>query len=111
MKLSIVRWVAANTAPDELVATDYEGAVYLYTGRQALPIITLTPAQYLRDYTPRENANEGLLPILDAYPVRTVVAGAGRAYDAAQYVAAQSPGRLVPRERFDGGGAFTVRRP
>lgn len=108
---SAVRWVGANTSPNELVATDYEGAVYLYTGRQALPIITLTPAQYLRDYTPSENATEGLLPILDAYPVRTVVAGAGRAYDAAQFVAARSPDRLVLRERYDGGGAFTVIRP
>jgi len=103
-----VRWIAANTAPDELVATDYEGAVYLYTGRQALPIITLTPAQYLRDYSPRENATEGLLPVLDAYPVRTVVAGAGKAYDAARHLATQSPARLHLREQVDGGGIFTV---
>jgi hypothetical protein len=103
-----VRWVAANTPPGEVVATDYEGAVYLYTGREAVPIITLTPAQYLRDYTARENAMEGLLPILDAYPVRTVVAGAGKAHDAARYLATQSPGRLTLREQFDGGAAFTV---
>ena len=103
-----VRSVAANTSTSEVVATDYEGAVYLYTGRQALPIITLTPAQYLRDYSPRENAMEGLLPLLDAYPVRTVVAGAGKAFDAAQFLAAQSPTRLSLRERIDGGGIFTV---
>ena len=103
-----VRWVAANTATDELVATDYEGAVYLYTGRQALPIITLTPAQYLRDYSPRENAMEGLLPVLDAYPVRTVVAGAGKSFDAARFLATQSPSRLRLREQVDGGGIFTV---
>ncbi len=103
-----VRWVAANTAPDEVVATENEGAVYLYTGRQALPIITLTPAQYLRDYSPRENAMEGLLPVLDAYPVRTVVGGAGKAYDAAQFLASQSPARLVLRERLDGGAVFTA---
>jgi hypothetical protein len=105
---SAVRWVAANTAPDEVVATDYEGAVYLYTGRKAVPIITLTPAQYLRDYSARENAMEGLLPILDAYPVRTVVAGAGKAHDAARFVATQYPARLVLREQFDGGAAFTA---
>lgn len=105
---SAVRWVAANTSADEVVATDYEGAVYLYTGRQALPIITLTPAQYLRDYTARENAMEGLQPILSSYPVRTVVAGAGRAHDAARFLAAQSPTRLVLREQFDGGAAYTV---
>jgi hypothetical protein len=103
-----VRWVAANTAPDELVATDYEGAVYLYTGRQSLPIITLTPDQYLRDYSPRENATAGLLPVLDAYPVRTVVAGAGKAYDAAEFLATQAPARLHLREQVDGAGIFTV---
>ena len=108
---SAVRWVAANTAPDELVASDYEGAVYLYTGRQALPIITLTPAQYLRDYSARENAIEGLLPVLDAYPVRTVVAGAGKSFDAAQFAAMQSPTRLRLREHVDGGGIFTVNAP
>ena len=105
---TVVRHVASRTATDEVVATDYEGAVYLYTGRKALPIITLTPAQYLRDYSSRENAMEGLLPILDAYPVRTVVAGAGRALDAARYLATQSPARLVLREQFDGGAAFTA---
>ena len=103
-----VRSVAAGTSPDELVATDYEGAVYLYTGRQALPIITLTPAQYLRDYTPRENAMAGLLPLRDAYPVRAVVAGAGEAYAAARFLATQSPSRLRLREQVDGGGIFTV---
>jgi hypothetical protein len=108
---SAVRWVAANTTPDELVATDYEGAVYLYTGRQALPIITLTPAQYLRDYSPRENAMEGLLPVLDAYPVRTVVAGAGRSHQAAQFLATQYPARLRLRAQVDGGGIFTVNAP
>ena len=108
---SAVRAVAANTAPGELVATDYEGAVYLYTGRPALPIITLTPAQYLRNYSPRENAIEGLVPVLDAYPVRTVVAGAGKSLEAAQFVAMQFPNRLRLREHVDGGGIFTVNAP
>jgi len=51
---------------------------------------------------------EGLLPVLDAYPVRTVVAGAGKAYDAAQFLATQSPSRLRLREQVDRGGIFTV---
>jgi hypothetical protein len=40
--------------------------------------------------------------------VRTVVAGAGKAYDAAQFLAMRSPTRLRLRERVDGGGIFTV---
>jgi hypothetical protein len=103
-----VQWVGTHTAPDELVATEYEGAVWLYTGRQAVPIIPLTPAQYLRDYSAKENVREGLAPLLDAYPVRTVVVGTGNAYDAATFLSSERPTRLQLRERFAGGAAFTV---
>ena len=102
------QWVADHTAPDELVASEYEGAVWLYTGRQALPIIPLTPAQYLRDYSAQENAREGLEPLLAAYPIRTVVVGTGNAYDAAAFLSSTRPARLQLRERFAGGAAFTV---
>lgn len=103
-----VQWVAAHTGPGEVVATEYEGAVWLYTGRQALPIIPLTPAQYLRDYSARENVREGLGPLLDAFPVQTVVVGTGNAYDAAALLSTEQPHRLRIRERFAGGAAFTV---
>jgi hypothetical protein len=107
----LVRWVIGNTTPDEVVASEYEGAVYLYANRRALPIVSLTPGQYLHDYTAQENALEGLAPLLDAYPVRTVVVGSGKAYDAAQYLVTSSTPRLAPREQFAGGAAFTVHRP
>jgi hypothetical protein len=103
-----VQWVATHTAPDEVVASEYEGAVWLYTGRRALPIIPLTPAQYLRDYSAKENVREGLEPLLDAYPVRTVVVGTGKAYEAATFLSTKQPHRLQLRERFAGGAAFTV---
>jgi len=103
-----VQWVATHTAPTEVLATEYEGAVWLYTGRQALPIIPLTPAQYLRDYSARENVQEGLGPLLDAFPVQTVVVGTGNAYDAAALLSTEPPHRLRIRERFAGGAAFTV---
>jgi hypothetical protein len=103
-----VQWVATHTTPDEVVASEYEGAVWLYTGRRALPIIPLTPAQYLRDYSAKENVREGLQPLLDAYPVQTVVAGAGKAYEAATLLSTEQPNRLKLRERFAGGAAFSV---
>jgi hypothetical protein len=103
-----VRWVATHTAPDEIVATEYEGAVWLYTGRQALPIIPLTPAQYLRDYSAKETAHEGLGVLLDKYPVKSVVVGTGNAYDATMFLSSERPNRLQLRERFAGGAAFTV---
>jgi hypothetical protein len=103
-----VRWVAANAAPGEVVATENEGAVFLYTGHQAVPIVPLTPGGYLHDPTPEENATRGLAPVLDAYPVHTVVVTAGAAYDAARRLATSDHPRLVLREEFPGGAAFTV---
>jgi hypothetical protein len=103
-----VRWVAANAAPGEVVASENEGAVFLYTGHQAVPIVPLTPGGYLRDATPAENATHGLAPVLDAYRVRTVVVTAGAAYDAARQLASAPHPRLVLREEFPGGAAFTV---
>ncbi|MDB4882932.1 MAG: hypothetical protein JWL95_1698, partial [Gemmatimonadetes bacterium] len=58
-----VRWVAAHTAPEDVVASESEGAVYLYANRQALPIVSLTPGQYLHDRSSRESAIEGLEPV------------------------------------------------
>ena len=103
-----VRWVAAHAAAGEVVATENEGAVYLYTGHQAVPIIALTPGQYLREPSPRENALAGLAPVLDAYPVRSVVVTTGKAEEAARYLATATPHRLQLREEFAGGAVFTV---
>jgi hypothetical protein len=103
-----VRWVAAHAAPGEVVATENEAAVYLYTGRQAVPIVALTPGQYLREPSPRENALAGLAPVLDAYPVRSVVVTTGKAEEAARYLAAAAPHRLTLREVLPGGAVFTV---
>ena len=104
-----VQYVATHVAPDEVVAAEYEGAVWLYTGRLALPIIPLTPGQYLHDYSAQENAREGLKPLLDAYPVRSVVVGTGKALEAASFLATEQPHRLELRDKFAGGAAFTVK--
>jgi hypothetical protein len=103
-----VRWVAAHAAAGEVVATENEGAVYLYTGHQAVPIIALTPGQYLREPSPRENALSGLAPVLDAYPVRSVVVTNGKAEEAARYLATAPAHRLALRQEFPGGAVFTV---
>jgi hypothetical protein len=103
-----VRWVAAHAAPGDVVATENEGAVYLYTGHQAVPVIALTPGQYLREPSPRENALNGLAPVLEAYPVRSVVVTHGKAEEAARFLAAAAPNRLKLREELPDGAVFTV---
>lgn len=43
-----VAWIASNTAPTDTIATDVHLQTYLYTGRIAVPVSTLTVAEYVR---------------------------------------------------------------
>jgi hypothetical protein len=103
-----VQWIEANTAPTDVLAAEDEGAVYLYTGRQAVPVFSFTTAQYLRDHSAADNAREGLGPILSAYPVRTVVVGSRKTVDAADHLVNSPVPRLALRADFPGGVAYTV---
>jgi hypothetical protein len=105
---SLVRWTTAHTRPGDVVATDDEGAVYLYTGRQAVPVFSFTAAHYLRDRSVAEEARDGLLPILSAYPVTTLVAGTQTTLDVARRLTLLPAPRLQLQDEFPGGVAFTV---
>jgi hypothetical protein len=103
-----VQWTLANTGPGDVLAAEDEGAIYLYTGRTAVPVFSFTTAQYLRDHSAAENAAEGLGPILAAYPVRTVVVGSRKTVDAADFLVNSPTPRLALRAEFAGGIAYTV---
>ena len=103
-----VRWTVEHTAPDDLLAAEDEGAIYLYTGRRAVPVFSFTTAQYLRDHSAAENAAEGLGPILGAYPVHTVIVGSRKTVDAADYLVHSPHPLLALRADFPGGVAYTV---
>lgn len=103
-----VQWTLANTAPNEVLAAEDEGAIYLYTGRASVPVFSFTTAQYLRDHSAAENAAEGLGPILSAYPVHTVVVGSRKTVDAADFLVNSPTPRLALRADFPGGVAYTV---
>ncbi len=103
-----IEWTLANTAPDDVLAAEDEGAIYLYTGRRAVPVFSFTTAQYLRPHTPAENATEGLRPILSAYPVRTVIVGSRNTVDAADFLVNSPTPALAPRADFPAGVAYTV---
>ncbi len=103
-----VNWTRAHTAPTDIVAADDEGAIYLYTGRRAVPVASFTTDHYLANRSPVVEAMEGLEPLLAEYPLRVVLVGSKRTFDAAQYLATRPSPLLALRERFDGGAAFTV---
>jgi hypothetical protein len=101
-------WTIANTSPTDVIAADDEGAVFLYTGRQAVPVASFTTAHYLRERSAEVDAKEGLEPILATYRPRAVLVESKATFDAAEYLTRRPVPLLAPREQFDGGAAFTV---
>ncbi|MEP6495805.1 MAG: hypothetical protein ABJF01_24190 [bacterium] len=103
-----VAWVHDNTSLNDLVASEDEGAVYLYTGRHAVPIRSLAPDAYLRDIPASEAARDGLQPILAAYPVRVVIAGSRQTAETADVLIVSTPALLGSAIDFPGGVAYRV---
>jgi hypothetical protein len=103
-----VEWAAQNTAPGDVLAAEDEGAIYLYTGRRAVPVSSSAATQYLRGRTIAESATDGLQPILSAYPVHTVIVGTRQTVDVADHLANSPMPRLALRAEFPGGIAYTV---
>src|SRR5689334_5492208 len=74
-------WIATQTDTSAVIATDHdEGAIYLYTGRHAVPVTTFTAAEYV----------EGRPVDLDSTVLQTLAG-----YFHAQYIVLSSP-RLQP---------------
>jgi hypothetical protein len=49
-------WVARATGADDVIGSDAEGAVYLYTGRRSVPITTFTASEYARERSVAEES-------------------------------------------------------
>ncbi len=103
-----VEWAQGRTAPGDVIATEDEGPVYLYSGRKTVPVRALTTKQYLQDASAAENAADGLLPVLVAYPVRTVIVYTRAGFDVARYLGDRPQPLLAPQGVYPGGAAFTV---
>ena len=59
----LVLWVMQNTKPGDVIATDADPLLYLYTGRQAVPNVGWTLAEYLvpREVAPRRAETRAIL--------------------------------------------------
>ena len=106
-----VEWTKSRTAPGDVIATEDDGAVFLYTGRRTVPVRPLTAAQYLEDSTPEQDAASGLLPIMAAYPVRTVIVHTSDRYLTAMHLSSLPKPRLAAQASTSGGAAFAVLAP
>ena len=105
-----VAWVNRNSAPGDVIAADDEGAVFLYTGRHALPVASFTTDDYLGYRSSAIEAREGLLPLLARYPVAFVIAESQRTVDAAMFLTSGPTPMLSLREQLPAAAAFNVIR-
>lgn len=51
----LVQWVVQNTKPDDVLSTEHDVLLYLYTGRRGVPTSTFLPSQRVARFTPAED--------------------------------------------------------
>lgn len=93
--IAAAEWVARNTAPSHIVATEEETMVWLYTGRQAVPVTAFTAREYLRQRTTPELATD-LRRIVSAYRPHWVLIGSRPGQIAAEALQVATPPVLRP---------------
>jgi hypothetical protein len=86
----IADWVARATTPDDVLITDHDLIVYLYTGRRAVPTATFTPLGRITPLTAAQDA-EVLRGMLAQIGPRWYIASSQQGIDAAAILAAQQP--------------------
>jgi hypothetical protein len=86
----IAEWVARSTKPEDVVITDHDLIVYLYTGRRAVPTATFTALGRITPLTAAQDA-EVLRGMLAQIGPRWYIATSQQSIDAAATLAAQRP--------------------
>jgi hypothetical protein len=101
-------WVAANTKRGDIVAASDEGAIYLYTGRMALPVSSFTVDQY---FGPRPAPDEAqrLSRIVNAFSPDYVLAWTTPTRNAALLLSRSQPASLVRHDTLPGGLVYRRR--
>jgi hypothetical protein len=89
----IAEWVTRATRPDDVVITDDDLIVYLYTGRRALPTATFTARSYVTPLTARQDA-EILRSLLEQFRPRWYIAAGGQSIASAQVLVEEQPAPL-----------------
>ena len=103
----LIAWVGTHAPGDAVVATEVESAVYLYTGRKAVPVSTFTVQEYFMPRTPRENA-AAIREIVARYRPQAIVVTSARMRDAVRELAVETPPALAVVDTFPAGGVVLV---
>jgi hypothetical protein len=104
----LVRWVGRNTRPEDVIVTEGEQVITLFTGRRALPSAPFTALEYLGGHSEEEN-RDGLRAMVGIAQARYVLALAPGTLQAARSLSGMSPG-LREITRLPGGAVFAVSR-
>ena len=102
----LLTWVAQHTRRDALLASESEGAVYLYTGRPTVPLGTFTVTDYLKPRTLSDNAAV-VRAIIGRYRPEAVVVSTGFLRAAVRELALSQPPLLTVVDTFPGGIVLT----
>ena len=117
----IVRWVRSQTRTTDLIASDGEQVVYLFTGRRAIPVAPSTAGEYVYARTAEDNAR-ALRGALRDFPIDYVLTISPELREAADLVVARGngaagalgraprPATLVPLGPLGAGEAFRTER-
>jgi len=70
----LVEWVATNTRPGDVLSTEHDVVVYLYTGRRGVPISTFLPSQRVRPFSPSDNVR-WIEAMITTFEPRFVITG------------------------------------
>lgn len=107
----MVVWLARNTAPADVIATNSEVMVYLYTGRRTVPATQFLPEDYFTVPSVASRA-AALRSILQSYRAGVVAVAQNESLDAAarSMTTGQDP-MLVLRDSFPGGLIFLSTNP
>ena len=89
----LVAWARTHTAPDDILATDDDALLSLYSGRRAVPVGTFTPQEYLRAQTYAFAANQ-LERIIARYQPRYVLCSTSYGVMAARELARRDPAHM-----------------
>ena len=100
-------YVATKTPRDAVLATEAENTVYLYTGRQTIPLGSFMATDYLQ---PRSSSGfaDAMTVVLSRYRPAAVVVSTGFLRAAASELALRRPPMLVATDSFPGGGLVLV---
>ena len=105
----LLRWVVAHTRPTDVIASDGGAIIYLYTGRQTVPLGEFTATEYVR---PGDLAQtiRSLQDIIAAFPVTYVMVTGGSSAKAAERLLYATPPELAFVDTLPKGGAVLTPR-